>query len=91
MSTHEIVSMINEIFDEAKNKALALIAERSEPAHRGERMLKASEVAELLSVPKMRVYDLRRQGLLPAVKVSAQQYRWPESSVQRFKEQGGVI
>ena len=50
--------------------------------------LEASEVAEMLSVSKPRVYDLVRRGLVPAVHLG-RQLRFRLSDIEAWVQRGG--
>ena len=50
------------------------------------RLLVADEVAEVLHVPRNRVYALRDSGRLPAIKLG-RDYRWDPAAVARFLDE----
>jgi len=54
-----------------------------------EKILLAKDVATWLSVDVQRIYELTRRNLLPHVKIGDRQYRYSETAVQRWLEQGG--
>ena len=54
----------------------------------GIKLLTAQEVADLLRVPKARVYDLARQGLLPLVRLG-RQVRFEERALREWIAGGG--
>ncbi len=47
------------------------------------RLLKADEVAEVLQVPKPRVYELARQQMLPAVRIG-RQIRFRQEAIETW-------
>jgi len=47
------------------------------------RLLKADEVAEVLQVPKPRVYELARQQVLPAVRIG-RQIRFRQEAIEMW-------
>jgi excisionase family DNA binding protein len=53
------------------------------------RLLLVTEVAEILRVPKGRIYELIRQGSLPAVHIG-RLVRVPESALSEWITKGGV-
>jgi len=52
------------------------------------RLLRVPHVAQTLDVSQARVYELIRQGLLPAVRLG-RQVRVSEEALRRFIESGG--
>lgn len=52
------------------------------------RLLKAQDVAEILSVRRMRVYELIREGILPSVRLGFQ-VRVEEDALREFVARGG--
>jgi excisionase family DNA binding protein len=52
-------------------------------------LLKAEDVAEILSLPKLRVYELARQGQLPCVRIGERQVRFARSALREWIECGG--
>jgi len=52
------------------------------------RLLTAREVAEILAVPRYRVYELARQGVLPSVRLGFQ-VRVEEGALREFVARGG--
>lgn len=72
------------IFEDAKQQALALLetARPKEP-----HFLTAKDVAKILQVSKERVYEMRRDGRLPAdvdFKDAKDRYRWYPETVYSF-------
>ena len=53
------------------------------------KLLRAEAVAEILDTTKPRVYELIRQGLLPAVRLG-RQVRIAESALEEWVENGGA-
>lgn len=53
------------------------------------RLMTADEVAEILSVPRARVYELAREHLLPCVRLGERQVRFEEEALREFIRQGG--
>lgn len=72
----------------------ALLAQTLSPSASGDgqpevpaedlQLLKASEVASLLDLPKARVYELIRHGQLPAVRVGEKHVRVPRTSLREW-------
>ena len=60
----------------------ALAAEPGPP-----KLLDARAVAEMLSVPHKRVYELREKGELPGVRVGDRSWRWTEQAVRQWIEE----
>lgn len=54
-------------------------------------LLKADDVAELLSLPRLRVYELARQGKLPCVRIGERQIRFARAALQIWIERGGSV
>lgn len=52
------------------------------------KLLKAHEVAELLSLSQERVYTLTREGILPSVRLG-RQLRWDVIALKNFISSGG--
>ncbi|NPV52637.1 MAG: helix-turn-helix domain-containing protein [Firmicutes bacterium] len=52
-------------------------------------LLRAEEVSMLLRVPKARVYDLAREGVLPGVVRIGRQMRFNEQKIMEWIERGG--
>ena len=52
-------------------------------------LLTATEVAQILRVPKARVYELRRQGILPALILGQRTIRFEEDSLSKWIAAGG--
>lgn len=53
------------------------------------RLIKAEKVAEILDVSKQRVYELTRERRIPFVQLGDRQYRYSESALQTWLEDGG--
>jgi len=53
-----------------------------------QKLLKAQDVAQVLDVTESRVYDLVRQGLLPAVRLG-RQIRFDPATLESWVVQGG--
>lgn len=56
-------------------------------------LLKAEEVAELMGIPKARVYKLSREGEFAGilVKVGERQFRYRKDGLAAYIEQGGRV
>jgi predicted DNA-binding transcriptional regulator AlpA len=55
-----------------------------------EKLLKVDEVSEILDLKPARIYDLTRRNLLSfAVKIGERQYRYSETGLLNWIEQGG--
>ncbi len=54
-----------------------------------ESLLTAQQVAAVLQVPKARVYQLAREGLLPAVRLGRRQIRVSASALNDWIADGG--
>ena len=52
-------------------------------------LLKAEDVAEILSLPRLRVYELARQGQLPCVRIGERQIRFARTALREWIEGGG--
>ena len=52
------------------------------------KLLTAAEVAKATGVPRTRLYDLARQGIVPCVRLG-RQLRFSELALQRWIEAGG--
>lgn len=52
-------------------------------------LLTAAEVAEILRVSKARVYELARQGMLPALTLGQRQVRFDEAALREWIATGG--
>lgn len=52
------------------------------------RFLTADQVAQMLNIPKFRVYELCRKNLIPHVRLG-RQVRFMESSLREWAEAGG--
>lgn len=55
------------------------------------KLLKADAVAELLDVSKQRVYELTREKKIPFIQVGDRQYRYSETAISRWLENGGTV
>ena len=53
------------------------------------RIIRADEVAELLDVTQMRVYELVRQKLIPHFRVGVRQIRFQERAIIEWRDMGG--
>lgn len=56
-----------------------------------ERLLLAEDVAELLRIPRRRVYELARAGTLPSVRFGDRQVRFDEAKLLAWIEAGGEL
>jgi len=54
------------------------------------RLLKAQEVSDRLGVRLHRVYELARDGELPAVKLGCRQYRFDPALLEEWIRSGGT-
>lgn len=54
-----------------------------------EKLKTAKEVSEILQIDLQRVYELTRRRLLPVVVLGERQYRYSETALQNWIEQGG--
>ncbi len=54
-----------------------------------EKLKTAKEVSEMFQIDLQRVYELTRRKLLPSVKLGERQYRYSETALQNWIEQGG--
>jgi len=52
-------------------------------------LLTATDVAQMLRVSKGRVYELARQGMLPALTVGQRQVRFEEGALREWIAAGG--
>jgi len=55
------------------------------------KLLKAEKVAEILDVPKQRIYELTRERKIPFIQVGDRQYRYSETAIYQWIENGGSI
>ncbi len=55
-----------------------------------ERLKTAKEIGELLNLNLQRIYDLTRRNLLPHIQISDRQYRYSESAIQKWIDEGGT-
>lgn len=53
------------------------------------KLLKAETVAEILDVTKARVYELTREKQIPFIQVGERQYRYSETAILNWIENGG--
>lgn len=53
------------------------------------RLLKVDKVAEILDVSKQRVYELTREKRIPFIQLGDRQYRYSETALQAWLEDGG--
>lgn len=53
------------------------------------RLIKADKVAEILDVSKQRVYELTRERRIPFIQLGDRQYRYSETALQAWVEDGG--
>ena len=53
------------------------------------KLLKAEKVAEILDVTKARVYELTREKRIPFIQVGERQYRYSETAIMNWIENGG--
>ncbi len=53
------------------------------------KLLKADAVAEILDVSKQRVYELSREKKIPVILVGDRQYRYSETAISQWLENGG--
>jgi excisionase family DNA binding protein len=54
-------------------------------------LLTAEEVARILCLPRLRVYELARQGQLPCVRIGERQIRFAKAALQMWIEHGGNV
>jgi excisionase family DNA binding protein len=52
-------------------------------------LLKAEKVAEILDVSIQRVYELTRERRIPFIQLGSRQYRYSESALSAWLEDGG--
>ena len=53
------------------------------------KLLKAEAVAELLNVKVHRIWELTREEKLPFIQIGERQYRYSETALMRWIENGG--
>lgn len=53
------------------------------------RLLKSDKVAELLDVSVQRVWELTRENRIPFIRIGARQFRYSETALMNWLEQGG--
>lgn len=54
-----------------------------------QKLLTVKEVSEILNVKPARVYEMTREKKLPFVQIGERQYRYSETALQNWIEQGG--
>lgn len=54
------------------------------------KVLVATEVAELLRVDKQRVYELARRNAIPVIRIGERQYRFDATAIQQWLANGGT-
>lgn len=54
-----------------------------------DKILKAKQVAEWLGIDVQRVYEITRRDLFPHIKIADRQYRYSETAIQKWLENGG--
>jgi len=54
------------------------------------KLLKAEKVAEILDVTKARVWELTREKRIPFIQVGERQYRYSETAITNWIENGGT-
>jgi excisionase family DNA binding protein len=55
------------------------------------KLLKAEKVAEILDVSKQRIYELTRERQIPFIQLGERQYRYSETAILNWIENGGSI
>lgn len=73
----------------ARLEAASQLAVSEPPARLPQRLLRAADVAELLGVPKARVYALAREGRFPGAVRIGRGVRFEPAAVQAWLRQGG--
>ncbi len=53
------------------------------------RLIKADKVAEILDVSTQRVYELTRERRIPFIQLGDRQYRYSETALANWLEEGG--
>lgn len=89
MTTLELALKVDEIFDTARRQILELLAEHERAPQQQDRevRLTARDVAQILKVSRSKVYEMRRDGRLPAdvdMPGCKDRYRWLPSTIYRF-------
>jgi excisionase family DNA binding protein len=56
-----------------------------------ETLTTAKEIAKKLNTGEQRIYDLVRKGLIPVIRLGERQYRFSETAVQRWADNGGSM
>lgn len=54
-----------------------------------QKLLTVTEVAKILDLKPARIYELTRERKLPFVQIGERQYRYSESALKSWIEQGG--
>ncbi|MDQ3635427.1 MAG: helix-turn-helix domain-containing protein [Acidobacteriota bacterium] len=54
-----------------------------------EKLLKATDVSEILDLKPARIYELTRQRKIPFVQIGERQYRYDPSAIEQFIANGG--
>jgi excisionase family DNA binding protein len=54
------------------------------------RLLKAEKVAELLDVKIQRIWELTREKKIPFIQIGDRQYRYSETALMNWLENGGT-
>ena len=60
------------------------VAKSPERFRTGERLLTAVQVAELLAVPKTRVWSMSRRGEIPTVRIGAREVRYRPEDIDAW-------
>ena len=55
-----------------------------------EKLKTAKEISELLNLNPQRIYELTRRDLLPHIQIADRQYRYSESAIQKWIDEGGT-
>ncbi len=55
------------------------------------KLLKAEAVAEILNVKLQRVWELTRENKIPFIQLGERQYRYSETALMNWLENGGTI
>ena len=54
-----------------------------------EKLLTVKEVSEILDLKPARIYELTRERKIPFVQIGERQYRYSETAIQNWIENGG--
>ena len=54
-----------------------------------QKLLTVKEVVEILNLKPARIYELTRQNKIPFVQIGERQYRYSETALQNWIENGG--